>query len=758
MRNAVLAALFAACALASSPDVAWAAQALTARQSLSTLSQAIPLLSPTSTVTSPDGRHVYVSGRFDNAIAIYARNTTTGALSYVGGVLPSGDEGVVGIIDAAISPDGAHVYAASYDGSAIGIYARNAETGLLTWVGRVVDEQGGVDGLAHVYSVAVSPDGQFVYATPLDEKEVAVFARNPSTGTLFFIEAVANAQFFQPKNVAVSADSQSIYVAAGRLFVYRRTGAGSIVLADSVFFPAVYQLAVSADGRHLYATDNNLDRVLTYAIDPFTGTLAFVDVEEPGVTGLDFASGIATSPDGRRVYATGEVSESVAAFDRDATTGALTFAGSFFAGEGPEGGFEPLAPAVSADGGHLYVSSYRGRTVETFDTGRAVRVVSSIRDGDPGVTTLADPRGVAVSADGANVYATSLSSSALNAFARDASTGALTPIDVEQQGQGGVDALVGARAVAVAPDGAHVYAVAQADGAVVAFARDAGQLGAGHLSWAGTVRDGVGGVEGIGDARQIALSHDGRNAYVTSGTDGFVTWFARDPVTGLLTQDGQYPFNPATGFEGVAVSPDDRHVYVAAPDDWALLVFERSDFDGSLLLQQTVSQGGDGVLLLREPESIAVSADGTRVFAGCADSDAVLSFARNAQTGTLSYQGAAAEGSGGVTTLLGVAGLAADPLRPQVYAAASGDHSVTAFRALAGDPVALDFESEGRLGIDAIAGVAALAAAPDGVHLYAAAPVDDAIVALAMPEPEAALASTLAWLALVARASRRRRG
>ena len=53
----------------------------------------------------------------------------------------------------------------------------------------------------------------------------------------------------------------------------------------------------------------------------------------------------------------------------------------------------------------------------------------------------------------------------------------------------------------------------------------------------------------------------------------------------------------------------------------------------------------------------------------CCESDAGVAFARNRQTGLLSFTGVAAEGVGGVSGLLGVAGLAADPGRKQVYAA-----------------------------------------------------------------------------------------
>ncbi len=44
-----------------------------------------------------------------------------------------------------------------------------------------------------------------------------------------------------------------------------------------------------------------------------------------GVDGLDGTSGVAVSPDGKHVYATGYVDDGLAVFGRDAATSALSF-------------------------------------------------------------------------------------------------------------------------------------------------------------------------------------------------------------------------------------------------------------------------------------------------------------------------------------------------------------------------------------------------------------------------------------------------
>ena len=78
--------------------------------------------------------------------------------------------------------------------------------------------------------------------------------------------------------------------------------------------------------------------------------------------------------------------------------------------------------------------------------------VEAQKDGLGGVQGLDGPRSVAVSPDGAHVYVASVHADAVTAFSRDPATGALTFIDVQTDGVGGVDGLDGAVSVTVSPD------------------------------------------------------------------------------------------------------------------------------------------------------------------------------------------------------------------------------------------------------------------------------------------------------------------
>ena len=163
----------------------------------------------TGVVVSPDGKHVYVTGEIDDAVAVFSRDGITGALTFV----TSYTDGLVlrDAHDVAISPDGMHLYVAP-DNLSVGgptVYSRDSVAGLLTFV-----EAGPTSGETVAFTrgtgaVAVSDDGNFVVGGA--RSSVVLYGRNTSTGALTFIGAE------QQRNmrVGISVDNRFVYSASG---------------------------------------------------------------------------------------------------------------------------------------------------------------------------------------------------------------------------------------------------------------------------------------------------------------------------------------------------------------------------------------------------------------------------------------------------------------------------------------------------------------------------------------------------------------
>jgi DNA-binding beta-propeller fold protein YncE len=218
---------------------------------------------------------------------------------------------------------------------------------------------------------------------------------------------------------------------------------------------------------------------------------------------------------------------------------------------------------------------------------------------------------IAISPDGENAYVASYKGSALVAFDRDPDSGSLTP----QTGAAGCFArdgaassctdlqpLGGAESVAVSPDRRSVYVASSRSSALMTLDRD---VDTGAL----TPRRGPTGCfardEGactrartLNGASEVAVSPDNRNVYVAAYDDDAIATFDRDPHSGALEQKAGRAgcasargggscadAKPLDGPQAVAVSRDGRSVYVAAEGSGALLVFDR-DRSGALHLKR----------------------------------------------------------------------------------------------------------------------------------------------------------------------------
>ncbi len=143
---------------------------------------------------SLDGKHLYVAGSGNDAVAIFEHDLETGNMTFVGQVKDNsaGINGLDGVADVAVSPDGKHVYTAAYGDDAVALFNRSNTNGSLTFVDVYLDGDGAgsIDGLNGANGVTVSPDGSQVWAAGQIDDSMVLFERNQSTGELQFVEQV----------------------------------------------------------------------------------------------------------------------------------------------------------------------------------------------------------------------------------------------------------------------------------------------------------------------------------------------------------------------------------------------------------------------------------------------------------------------------------------------------------------------------------------------------------------------------------------
>ena len=385
---------------------------------------------------------------------------------------------------------------------------------------------------------------------------------------------------------------------------------------------------------------------------------------------LDGAVAVAISPDGKNAYVGSFYDGALVLFDR-AADGTLTQRGCISQNGGGGacasglGGGGVTSVAISPDGKSVYVASTGLQAVAVFDRaadgtlvqkpGAAGCIADPVCGPCSDAVALHQPTGVAVSPDGTSVYVTAAWSSSVVVFDR-APNGELS----QKPGTAGCHArdasggaCANARAVwapqstTVSPDGSSVYVASAGNHAVAVFDRAAGGALSQKPGSAGCIsEDGSGAcVDGraLNAANSVIVSPDGQNVYVTSYSGHAVAVLARG-ADGALSQDADAPgcisydgagciAAPAlVHASGLAISRDGASVYLAAYTSDAVVAFDRAA-SGTLSQMSCVSSGeaiGPCVAgrALDGATGVAISPDGTSVYAAAASSDSVSIFDR----------------------------------------------------------------------------------------------------------------------------------
>jgi DNA-binding beta-propeller fold protein YncE len=391
-------------------------------------------------------------------------------------------------------------------------------------------------------------------------------------------------------------------------------------------------IGVSPDGKNVYVASSRSDAIAIFRRDPRIGTLSqskgvagCVADEGAGgcapAVGLDGPNSVAVSPDGRSVYATSRTSSAVTVFSRKPSSGRLT---QLPIGFGCISGLPvpvcasgralvaPDVVVISPDGRNVYVGSFFGNAIAVFNrdpaTGAlaqaagATGCIAAATSGCASGLALGAPEGLAISAGGTSVYAATALSNAVVVLSRDPSTGALAQAtdgsgciaDSPLTGCATGVQLSGANAVAVSPGGGDVYVTSLFSNSVTSFTR---AVPAGTL----TQKEGTPGclvyLRSVGCSfgralvapEGIAVSPDGANVYVAAFATGAIAVLDRSRKSGAVTQKpgragclaapsmpGCAPGRALRGVSSIALSPDGRYLYSTSFGSNAVNIFRRN--------------------------------------------------------------------------------------------------------------------------------------------------------------------------------------
>jgi 6-phosphogluconolactonase (cycloisomerase 2 family) len=238
----------------------------------------------------------------------------------------------------------------------------------------------------------------------------------------------------------------------------------------------------------------------------------------------------------------------------------------------------------------------------------------------PTVGTGLDPGGLAVTPDGRYAYVANAADSTISRYVIDPLSGALRPT---ASGTVTDPSPVG---LAVTPDGRSLYATNYGLAAGTTVSQYRIDPGSGALSpkTPAIVATGAG-------PRSIAVTADGRSAYVVSASSNTVSQYKISPASGALS-----PMHPASVRAGsvpdaLAVAPNDKSVYVTNELDYTVSQYAIDPVSGALspMTPATVPTG-------ISPAGVAVSPDGRNAYVTNAASGSISQYGVDPSTGALS--------------------------------------------------------------------------------------------------------------------------
>lgn len=287
----------------------------------------------------------YVANSFAPSVSVIdtANNQVVATIDFPSGATP---------VATAITPDSSKVFVASLDafttcGPNDGVFVVDAGSNTLG-AGPVAVE-------CEPTSIAITPDGKFAYVASRLSDTISVLDTATDAVTATITLPSGNGV----SRLAVSPDGQRVYATV--------LGAHSIVAINTsdntVIEPAIdlgfdaAGIAVSPDGSLIYATDAGTSGGVA-AIDAAAGTVMTT------IAVANHPSAVAFMPDGLFAYVTQAGINTAGEF----TVSKIDTASSALVGEPIEVGNFPTSLGITPDGLQAYVGNERSNTVSVIDT------------------------------------------------------------------------------------------------------------------------------------------------------------------------------------------------------------------------------------------------------------------------------------------------------------------------------------------------------------------------------------------------------
>lgn len=271
-----------------------------------------------STLTaSADNKNLYLTDFI--GVMVFKRDTLTGKISFIQSVLGDEDYNLFYSISALkITNNGSKVYVLSKYNNSIAVFDRDKTSGTLNYSSKIINGQKKIYGLTDATDIIISKNDRFLYTLAESGMNSIGFYKRGNDGKLEFEKNVTwhelGPEIGAVKDFQLSPDNESMYISStnmygirilnrdtttGDLTFYKSYTDSGIGLTDEV----ISEFVIPSDGKNLYTATHNY--LINYEIDKENTDLKFVTklpTDGKMGNGIPGSKKIIASNDGRNIY------------------------------------------------------------------------------------------------------------------------------------------------------------------------------------------------------------------------------------------------------------------------------------------------------------------------------------------------------------------------------------------------------------------------------------------------------------------------
>lgn len=267
--------------------------------------------------------HLYAANESDDAQG----GVTAASIGADGALTPMGHRSAenLGFCHVTVAPDGRHLLAASYNGGVAAVFSVAANGD----VGALIDTERFAGSPVRTHSTTFSRSGRHVFIANLGLNHVAQFTFDAASGALTpnTPAAVASASGAGPRHMAVHPTLPVAYAMNelnSTVTAYTMAAAGTLtILETKSTLPPGFNgtnsgahIAVSPDGKLLFASNRGHNSIVVFSVNAATGALSLLEHEPTrGATPRNFD----VDPAGKYLIVANQGSDNLAVFSIDAS-------------------------------------------------------------------------------------------------------------------------------------------------------------------------------------------------------------------------------------------------------------------------------------------------------------------------------------------------------------------------------------------------------------------------------------------------------